>query len=815
MLYYFYKVVFIQNKTKMNENEILDIIDGKSYFVSTNLENSENSDFEIFLKNSNKTIDIINSPNKVFFPKIISSLLIKDQKSISHIKEIYEEKKFFAFVLNKKEEKLKNLKDNFYEIGIIAKVIKIFNFNENSSNIIFHGFEKIKFTNVYEENSKKKAHFEILNDKKENFDDKKKKVVLETIKDFSKQLISITNEFPSEFKSIIDNIDSLNFLIYFLATNLSIDLSKKQKILESNSLKDRSKKLLKNIFELLNFAKIKKEIQNKVQSEFSQNQREQFLKYHIKAIQEELGEGDYSDIKEWEKKAEKKKWSKQAKEAFWDSINKIKRINTNSPDYSINVEYIETMLDLPWNSICEINIDLKNSKKILDKDHFGLEKLKERIIEYLAVSKLTKSNKSPILCLFGPPGVGKTSIVKSIAKSIGKEFEKISLGGLSDEAEIRGHRKTYIGAMPGKIISALKKKKYSNIVILLDEIDKLSNIKGDPSSALLEVLDQAQNENFLDHYLNIPYDLSKVIFVCTANKLNTISKPLLDRLEIIEVSGYSLEEKLEIAKKYLIVEQKKNNGLKSNDFTIEDDVLIKVIENYTSESGVRELNRKIGAICRKIAKYKALEEKYCKNIKLEDLYNFLGLQTNEKELYHKIENPGIAIGLAWTAVGGEILFIESVLTKGKGNLILSGQLGEVMKESANTAFSYLKSKSKDLDIDYEFFEKNDLHIHFPAGAIPKDGPSAGITIYSALASLYTKKKIKEKIAMTGEATLRGKVLPVGGIKEKILAAKRVGIEDIILSKFNEKDVLDIPKKYIENLNFHYVDTMDEVLKVCL
>lgn len=759
------------------------------------------------------SLTILPIQSTVLFPGIIIPLTLKTKKYIQFTKRAYNSGDLIGVVAQKNnlsdpaQDKLTNL----FKVGTVAKVLKSIVFPDGGTAVILQGRSKFKIKEILKTSPYIIASIEILEESETNVSTEANDALLHSIKDITKKLCSYTSEVPSEIKNMLHEVRSLNFLTYFLGSNLDIELNKKQEILESTDLMERASILLDCLLKALDFAKLKKDIQTKVHTDITQNQKEQYLRYHIKALQDELGDEELDDIDDLQKRAKNKKWPENVKNVFNKTISKAKRMSTHSPDYSTNIDYAELLLDMPWKKYTKDNLDIKNAEEILNKEHYGLEKVKERILEHLAVCSLRENIQGPIMCLHGPPGVGKTSLGKSIAKALGRGFARFSLGGVTDEAEIRGHRKTYIGAMPGKIISTIKKLKTSNPVIVLDEIDKIGgNMKGDPAAALLEVLDSEQNDTFLDNYLDIPYDLSKVMFIATANSLS-IPTALRDRMEIIEMTGYTVEEKIEIAKKHLIPKQRKAHGLKATDLSIETSAILKIIENYTLESGVRELERKIAAIHRKVAKYKATDENYEKKIKDTDLYKLLGLGIVDKDEYHKINIPGVAVGLAWTSVGGEILFIETSLSKGKGILTLSGQLGDVMKESANTALSYLRSHASNLNIDPEAFVKNDLHIHFPAGAVPKDGPSAGITVFTALASLYTDRKVKDKLAMTGEATLRGKVLPVGGIKEKILAAKRVGITEIILSKSNEKDIKEIPSHYLSNMLFTYVDDMDSVL----
>jgi ATP-dependent Lon protease len=642
--------------------------------------------------------------------------------------------------------------------------------------------------------------------------------LVDTVKDMSLKIIELNQNIPTEAGFAVKNIDNPSFLINFISSNLSSDLSQKQALLEIDNFLDRANKVVELLNKDIQLQELKNQIQNKTKSDIDKQQRDYFLNQQMRAIQDELGGSPHEqEINDLKKKAKNKKWSKIVSEKFEKELEKLSRMNPQAAEFSVQHNYLETLVELPWNEFSNDDFDLKKAQKILDEDHYGLEDVKDRIIEYLAVLKLKGDMKSPILCLVGPPGVGKTSLGKSVARSLSREYNRMALGGLRDESEIRGHRKTYIGAMPGRIIQSLKKSKKSNPVFVLDEIDKVigSNVNGDPASALLEVLDPEQNSSFYDNYLELEYDLSKILFIATANSLKTIHPALIDRMEIINISGYMVEEKYNIAKKHLIPRQFKEHGLSKKDLSINKEVITKLIENYTMESGVRNLEKNIAKLIRNTAKHIVLEEDYNKKLKPDDLVKIMGPEQVKKDNLIDNEIPGVVTGLAWTAVGGKILIIESNLSKGKGVISLTGNLGDVMKESATVAFKYLKANAEDLDIPIEIFEKYDVHIHVPEGAVPKDGPSAGITIFTALASLYTQRKIKSKLAMTGELTLRSDVLPVGGIKEKMLAAKRSGITEIIVSEDNRKDVEDIDEKYRDGLKFHYVKSLMEVIDIAL
>jgi ATP-dependent Lon protease len=762
-------------------------------------------------------LSILPIKNTVLYPGVVIPITVGRQKSIKLVKKAYQGNRIIGVVAQKNPLAEEPGVDDLYRIGTIARIIKMLVLPDGNTTIIIQGKNRFSIREFVHEDPFLTARFDILAESAININGKEAKALVQSLKDAALKILKLNPEIPQEAQIALDNISSMQFLIHFLSSNLNVDVADKQKILETQNLMDRGTLLLQYMLRDIQMLEIKNEIQKKVHTDIDQQQRDYFLRQQIKVLQDELGyDGPDKEVEKLRKRAESKKWSKVVSDHFSKELDKLMRINPMAAEYPVAMNYVEFMLDLPWNEFTEDDFDLKKAKRILDHDHFGLEKVKSRILEYLAVLKLKNDMKGPILCLYGPPGVGKTSLGKSIAKALQRKYVRMSLGGVHDEAEIRGHRKTYVGAMPGKILQNIKKSQSSNPVFILDEIDKVkSDFRGDPSSALLEVLDPEQNNAFGDNYLEVEYDLSKVLFIATANSLDTIHPALRDRMEIIEVTGYTQEEKIEIAIKHLIPKQLKEHGLKSSHGKFTRQAIAKVINSYTRESGVRNLERKLGTIVRHIAKSVAMEEEYEKTITEETVRKILGAEIHDEELYQGNDIAGVVTGLAWTQVGGEILFVESSLSKGKGALTISGQLGDVMKESAMAALSYLKFNADTLSIDHRIFQQYDLHIHVPAGAVPKDGPSAGITMFTSLASIYTQRKIKSKLAMTGEITLRGKVLPVGGIKEKILAAKRSGIREVVLSSKNRRDVEEIEKHYLKGLVFHYVDTVDEVLKVAL
>lgn len=755
--------------------------------------------------------------NTVLFPGVVIPITVGRQKSIRLVKNSYRGDRIIGVIAQKNDKTEEPGFDDLFSVGTVARIIKMLVLPDGNTTIIIQGKQRFQLKERIKEDPYLTAQVKYLEDKFPEKSKKETKAILQSIKDGANKILKLNPEIPQEAQIAIDNIDSPSFLTHFLSSNLSADVNDKQKLLELNNGLKRATLLLEYMMKDIQMLELKREIQNKVHTDIDQQQRDYFLRQQIKILQDELGnEGPDHEIRLLKERAKKKKWEPEVREHFDKECDKIMRMNPAAAEYPVSMNYVEFLVDLPWNDFTNDNFDLKRAQKILDKDHFGLDKVKERIIEFLAVRKLKQDLKGPILCLYGPPGVGKTSLGKSIARALNRKYVRMSLGGVHDEAEIRGHRKTYVGAMPGKIIQHIKKAKSANPVIVLDEIDKVnSDFRGDPSSALLEVLDPEQNNAFSDNYLELDYNLSNVFFIATANNLDTIQPALRDRMEIIELTGYTMEEKLQIAKKHLVPKQRDEHGLKAKDVTITDAAIVKMIENYTKESGVRSLERVIGKVARYVAKSVAMGDGYQKRINPEMVREILGAEIFDKEFYEDNHLPGVVTGLAWTPVGGEILFIESNLSKGKGKLTLSGQLGEVMKESAMAALSYLRSNAEKLGVDYRVFENYDLHIHVPAGAVPKDGPSAGVTIFTSLASVFTQRKVKAKVAMTGEITLRGKVLPVGGIKEKILAARRAGIKEIILCKNNKKDISEIDEHYLSNLKFHYVNSVDEVIDLAL
>ncbi len=763
-----------------------------------------------------EVLPILPLRNTVLFPGVVIPITAGRDKSIELINKANSTDKIVG-VVAQKDAKIENpTPKDIHNLGVVARILRVLKMPDGNTTVIIQGKKRFKIDEVVSEEPFIEASVSEAPETSPEKDDEEFLAVIDSIKDLSLQIIKNSPNIPSEASFAINNIESNSFLVNFVSSNMNLSVKEKQELLATKDLHQRALKTLKSINLELKKLELRNDIQSRVQNDMNQQQREYFLHQQMKTIQEELGgvtnEGEMQDLRE---RAKSKKWSKSVKEHFEKELAKMQRMNPQVAEFSIQRNYLDLFLDLPWNEFSKDKFDLKRAQKILDREHYGLEDVKKRVIEYLAVLKLRNDMKSPILCLYGPPGVGKTSLGKSIAESLDREYVRISLGGLRDEAEIRGHRKTYIGAMPGRIIQSLKRAGTSNPVFVLDEIDKVSNgHQGDPASALLEVLDPEQNEEFHDNFLEIGYDLSKVMFVATANSLNTIHPALRDRMEIIEMSGYTLEEKVQIAKRHLLPKQIKEHGLAKKDLSLGKKEIEQIVDGYTRESGVRGLEKQLAKIVRYIAKNIVMEENYNPKLSTADLEKILG-PAREHDKYENNEVAGVVTGLAWTSVGGEILFIESILSPGKGNLSITGNLGKVMKESATIAMEYIKANAKSFEINPEVFEKYNVHIHVPEGATPKDGPSAGITMLTSLVSLFTQHKVKKNLAMTGEITLRGKVLPVGGLKEKILAAKRAKIKEIILCAENKKDIAEIKEDYLKGLTFHYVNDMKEVIEIAI
>ncbi len=762
-------------------------------------------------------IPILPLRNTVLFPGVVIPITVGRDKSIQAVKAAYNKDKYIGVVAQKDG----NIEDptpaDLCQIGTVAKIMKMIKMQDGGTTIIIQGKKRFELLEMKEEDPFFKAEVKVLVEEKVGPEDQNFQAHLSTIKDLATQIIQLSPNFPSEAALILKNIESPLFLINFVSSNLNVELPEKQGLLSEHDITLRAEKLIQFLQQELQFVELKNKVTTKTRTEIDKQQRDYFLQQQLKSIKDELG-GDPNEreVADMKKKAEGKKWPEAAKKLFQTGLEKLERMHPSTPDYSVVYNHLDLLLDLPWDEFTDDNYDLKNAKKVLDADHYGMGKIKNRILEYLAVLKLKGDMKSPILCFLGPPGIGKTSLGKSIAHAIGRKYVRVSLGGLHDESEIRGHRKTYIGAMPGRIIQSLRKVKTSNPVMILDEIDKIgSDHRGDPSSALLEVLDPEQNNSFYDNYLESEYDLSKTLFIATANDISHIQPALRDRLEIIDLSGYAVEEKVEIAKRHLLPKQKNAHGLDKVNFKVQDNVLEKVIEDYTRESGVRELDRQLASIMRYQAKELAYKHKVKPTVSKADLHKILGQPRYSNEIYKTVNMPGVAVGLAWTYVGGDILFIEVLLADGKGEMKLTGNLGNVMKESAATALTYLQANAKKIGVDPTLFNTKSIHVHVPEGAVPKDGPSAGITMLTALTSAFTGRKVKPYLAMTGEITLRGQVLPVGGIKEKILAAKRAGMKEIILCWQNEKDVNEIDQTFIKGVAFHYVKNMQQVLDLAL
>lgn len=768
---------------------------------------------------SGEILAILPLRNMVIFPGVLLPVTVARPKSLKLVRHALENELLIGVCTQKDKKSEDPQLEDLFPMGTVARVLRILEMPDNSTTVILEGKKRFRIGEATSTKPYLKARVYPVNDVLP--DDQNSGVfqaLVSSIKDLSTNIINNSGFIPPEASFAIRNIDNPVFLINYISVNFGLIVSEKIQLLETDDVLQRGYHLLELLNKESQLLELKMAIQNKAREGIDQQQREYFLQQQMKTIQSELGGASpEQDVQDFRQRAARKKWNEQVAKIFEKELQKLERMHQHSPDYSTQVNYLETMLELPWNEYTEDNFNLKNARKVLDADHFGLETVKDRIIEHLAVLKLKGDMKSPIICLYGPPGVGKTSLGKSIARALNRKYIRVSLGGLHDEAEIRGHRRTYIGALPGRIMQNIKKAESANPVFVLDEIDKVTaDYKGDPSSALLEVLDPEQNNAFHDNYLDVDFDLSKVLFIATANNLNTIPRPLLDRMELIEVSGYTQEEKVEIARRHLLSKELENHGLQKEHVKLQKTVIQAMIDGYTLESGVRELNRQMAALMRKIAKFVATEQDYEKEISTDDLKKYLGTPRYSRDKYQGNEYAGVVTGLAWTQVGGEILFVESSLSKSKSpKLTLTGNLGDVMKESAMLALEYIKSHAEKLEIDSQMFDEWNVHVHVPEGAIPKDGPSAGITMVTALASAFTKRKVRKNLAMTGEITLRGKVLPVGGIKEKILAAKRAGISEIIICRENQKDIDEIKAVYLKGLNFHYVSDIMEVLSFAL
>ncbi len=762
-------------------------------------------------------LSILPLRNTVLFPGVVIPITAGRDKSIQLIKDANKGDKVIGVVSQKNSEVEDPSLDDIHKTGVVAQILRVLKMPDGNTTVIIQGKKRFEINEITQEEPYLKANVQEAVDDREIDDQKEFDAIIESIKELALEVIKENPMLPSEASFAIKNIQSSSFLVNFISSNMELSVAQKQVLLEKDNLKERALLTLKNLDKELQKLQLRNDIQSKTRSDLDQQQREYYLNQQLKTIQDELGGVSHDqELDEMRKKSKSKKWNKNVAETFEKEINRLKRMNPQMAEYGVQRNYLELMLELPWGEYSEDKFDLKKAQKILDRDHFGLEKVKERIIEHLAVLKLRGDMKSPIICLYGPPGVGKTSLGKSVAEALGRKYVRMSLGGLRDEAEIRGHRKTYIGAMPGRLIQNIKKSGTSNPVFVLDEIDKLSQShQGDPSSAMLEVLDPEQNTEFYDNYLEVGYDLSKVLFIATANNLGQIPWALRDRMELINVTGYTIEEKVEIAKKYLFPKQLREHGLTTEHLTVAKKQIEKIVEGYTRESGVRGLEKQVAKVVRFAAKSIAMEEEYNVVLTNEDIETILGPARLERDKYENNDVAGVVTGLAWTSVGGDILFIESILSKGKGALSITGNLGKVMKESSTIAMKYIKSNAEEFGINSEVLEKYDVHIHVPEGATPKDGPSAGITMLTSLVSVFTQRKVKNKLAMTGEITLRGKVLPVGGIKEKILAAKRANIKEIILCSENKKDILEIKESYLKGMKFHYVTEMSEVIDIAL
>ena len=811
--------VYMKEKTRVFcQNSFDDLDDNIGIVMPILTECDVDEDFTEGIEKVGDTIPILPLRNMVLFPGVALPVIIGRPKSMRLIKEAVHKKSLIGVVCQKEMGTEDPILEDLYTTGVIADIVRVLEMPDGSTTVILQGKKRFELNELTETDPYLSGKITVLEDTKPDKTDREFEALISTIKDLTIKMLGAVAEPPRDLIFSIKNNKNVLYVVNFSCSNITSGSAEKQQLLLIGDLKERAYRLLFILNREYQLVELKASIQMKTHEDINQQQKEYFLQQQIKTIQEELG-GNINEleIKELREKASRKKWPAEVAQVFEKELRKLERLHPQSPDYSVQTQYVQNIVNLPWNEYSKDNFNLSHAQKVLDRDHYGLEKVKERIIEHLAVLKLKGDMKSPIICLYGPPGVGKTSLGRSIAEALRRKYVRVSLGGLHDEAEIRGHRRTYIGAMCGRIIQNIQKAGTSNPVFILDEIDKITNdFKGDPASALLEVLDPEQNNAFHDNYLDIDYDLSKVMFIATANNLNTISQPLLDRMELIEVSGYIMEEKVEIAAKHLVPKQMDVHGLKKGSVKFPKKTLQVIVEAYTRESGVRELDKKIAKIMRKLARKVASDEPIPTSIKPEDLYEYLGAVEYSRDKYQGNDYAGVVTGLAWTAVGGEILFVESSLSKGKGSkLTLTGNLGDVMKESAMLALEYIHAHAAQFNINEELFENWNVHVHVPEGAIPKDGPSAGITMVTSLVSAFTQRKVKKNLAMTGEITLRGKVLPVGGIKEKILAAKRAGIKELILCKENEKDINEIKPEYLKGLVFHYVSDIQQVVDLAL
>ena len=811
--------VYMKEKTRVFcQNSFDDLDDNIGIVMPILTECDVDEDFTEGIEKVGDTIPILPLRNMVLFPGVALPVIIGRPKSMRLIKEAVHKKSLIGVVCQKEMGTEDPILEDLYTTGVIADIVRVLEMPDGSTTVILQGKKRFELNELTETDPYLSGKITVLEDTKPDKTDREFEALISTIKDLTIKMLGAVAEPPRDLIFSIKNNKNVLYVVNFSCSNIPSGSAEKQQLLLIGDLKERAYRLLFILNREYQLVELKASIQMKTHEDINQQQKEYFLQQQIKTIQEELG-GNINEleIKELREKASRKKWPAEVAQVFEKELRKLERLHPQSPDYSVQTQYVQNIVNLPWNEYSKDNFNLSHAQKVLDRDHYGLEKVKERIIEHLAVLKLKGDMKSPIICLYGPPGVGKTSLGRSIAEALRRKYVRVSLGGLHDEAEIRGHRRTYIGAMCGRIIQNIQKAGTSNPVFILDEIDKITNdFKGDPASALLEVLDPEQNNAFHDNYLDIDYDLSKVMFIATANNLNTISQPLLDRMELIEVSGYIMEEKVEIAAKHLVPKQMDVHGLKKGSVKFPKKTLQVIVEAYTRESGVRELDKKIAKIMRKLARKVASDEPIPTSIKPEDLYEYLGAVEYSRDKYQGNDYAGVVTGLAWTAVGGEILFVESSLSKGKGSkLTLTGNLGDVMKESAMLALEYIHAHAAQFNINEELFENWNVHVHVPEGAIPKDGPSAGITMVTSLVSAFTQRKVKKNLAMTGEITLRGKVLPVGGIKEQILAAKRAGIKELILCKENEKDINEIKPEYLKGLVFHYVSDIQQVVDLAL